>query len=662
MCGLVGIFAGNSEPLARRALLEPMLARLQHRGPDAWGTWAGSAVALGHVRLAIVALMAGHQPFLRDDCVLVYNGEVYNHLELRAELEALGEYFQTRSDTEVVLVALRRFGSQALARFNGQFALLFWNARTRTLTAARDRYGVRPLYHLEHQGAVYFASETKAFDAIPNYRRAICPEGLLEHGLLWNTLGTRTVFKGIQSLEAGTAVVFGATESPKTYRYHQLGEGTPHPLPSSFAEAKVHLRSMLANAVRLRLRSDVPVGNYLSGGIDSSVTTLLTDDLRTDRFQAFAIAFEDGAYDESHYQQMMAKRLNVDLVSIRITDALIRDNFEKAVWHAERPLFRTAPIPLLLLAEVVRAAGIRVVLTGEAADEILWGYDTFKELKLLRFWAKFPNSKLRPQLIRTLYPHLAHYRDGRQFGLMRMFYEGFLGSYDNDLVELNLRVPNNKILLNYLPRDCRPADLDGWLLDRVRQSLPPDWQQWSLLRKNQFLEMRTLLQGYLLSSQADRMSLAHGVEGRYPFLDHELLEWLFQLPDQFRLPLLSRKHLLRETFRANLPSEIVDRPKQPYQSPDLKAFFEGGRLGKLMNERLSPDAVAAAGLFDAAAVERFRGKFTRGMPPQVGYRDNMLASFLLSTQVVAAQLQHPWTGPVRPSSPRTVDLIEEGKP
>ena len=662
MCGLVGIFADDSEPLARRALLEPMLARLQHRGPDAWGTWVGSGVALGHVRLAIVDLMAGHQPFLRDDCVLVYNGEVYNHFELRAEFEALGEQFQTRSDTEVVLVALRRFGIQALARFNGQFALLLWNARTRTLTAARDRYGVRPLYHLEHQGAVYFASETKAFDAIPNYRRAICPEGLLEHGLLWNTLGTRTVFKGIQSLEAGTAVVFSTTESPKTYRYHQLGEGTTHPLPGSFAEAKTQFRSMLSNAVRLRLRSDVPVGNYLSGGIDSSVTTLLTDELRSDRFQAFAIAFEDGAYDESHYQQMMAKRLNVDLVSIRITDALIRDNFEKAVWHAERPLFRTAPIPLLLLAEVVRAAGIRVVLTGEAADEILWGYDTFKELKLLRFWAKYPNSKLRPQLIRTLYPHLAHYRDSRQFGLMRMFYEGFLGSYDNDLVGLNLRVHNNKILLNYLHRDYRPADLDGWLLDRVRKSLPPDWQHWSLLRKNQFLEMRTLLQGYLLSSQADRMSLAHGVEGRYPFLDHELLEWLFQLPDPYKLPLLSQKHLLRETFRANLPSEIVDRPKQPYQAPDLKAFFEGGRLGKLMNESLSPDAVEAAGLFDAAAVERFRSKFARGMPPHVGYRDNMLASFLLSTQLVSAQLKHPWTGPERPSSPRTVDLIEKGQP
>jgi asparagine synthase (glutamine-hydrolysing) len=196
----------------------------------------------------------------------------------------------------------------------------------------------------------------------------------------------------------------------------------------------------------------------------------------------------------------------------------------------------------------------------------------------------------------------------------------------------------------------------------VRQSLPPEWQQWSLLRKNQFLEMRTLLQGYLLSSQADRMSLAHGVEGRYPFLDHELLEWLFQLPDQFKLPLLSQKHLLREAFRENLPSEIVDRPKQPYQAPDLKAFFEDGRLGKLMNENLSPDAVAAAGVFDTAAVERFRGKIARGMPPQVGYRDNMSASFLLSTQVVAAQLQHPWTGLARPSSPRTVDLIEQGQP
>jgi asparagine synthase (glutamine-hydrolysing) len=400
------------------------------------------------------------------------------------------------------------------------------------------------------------------------------------------------------------------------------------------------------------------VGNYLSGGIDSSVTTLLTDELRSDRFQAFAIAFEDENYDESHYQKLMAERLKADLLTVRITDGLIRDNIERAVWHGERPLFRTAPIPLLLLADAVRTAGIRVVLTGEAADEILWGYDAFKELKLLRFWSKHPDSRLRPQLIRKLYPHLAHYRDSRQFGLMRMFYEGFLGNYDNDLAGLNMRVHNNKILINYLRADHRPADLDGTLIERVRGYLPAEWQQWSLLQKNQFLEMRTLLQGYLLSSQADRMSLAHGIEGRYPFLDHELLEWVFHLPSQYKLPLLSQKHLLRESFRDDLPAEIVDRPKQPYQSPDLKALMSEGRPCSLMMDALSPGAIDDVGLFDRAAVERFLNKFARGTPQQLGYRDNMLAVFLLTTQLIAAQVKREWTGSTQPVSPRTVDIVE----
>ncbi len=657
MCGIVALLDGFGDTSAKRLGVTTMLGQIAHRGPDAFGTYCDSRIALGHVRLSIIDLRDGHQPFARGNRVICYNGEVYNYLELRLELESMGETFRTKSDTEVLLVALMRWGLDALPRCNGQFAFLYWNGDTRTLVAARDRYGVRPLYVTSHQDGFAFSSEMRAFDVLSGFRRQIHPESLLEHGLFWNTLADRTVYKGIRSIEPGTALIFEPEREPRTQRYHQIGEGSPDVIPTSFEDAKAMLRAKLRKAVALRLRSDVPVGVYLSGGIDSSVVALLTDELRSDRFQTFSIAFTDPRFDESRFQTMMVNRLKTDCYSLTVDHQAIRDNFEAAVFHGERPIFRTAPVPLYLLARAVRESGIRVVLTGEGADEILWGYDAFKELKLLQFWSKFPSSRLRPVLLRTLYPHLAHYADGRQLGLLRMFYEGFLGSYDNLLVGLNLRVHNNSILARYLHPDHRLDFDETWLMDRIRAILPSSWNAMSLLQRNQFLEMRTLLQGYLLSSQGDRMSLAHGIEGRYPFLDPEIVEWAFHLPDQFKLPLLSQKHLLREAFRPNLPAEIIDRPKQPYQAPDLQAFFTDGRLCDMGQSHLSAEAIRAEGIFDETMVARFIGKWSRGIPAHIGYRDNMIFTFLLSTQIAASHARAGSHRP-QPTSPRTIDFLD----
>ena len=579
MCGIVGILGRRAAPLAqaRRERVALMLGRIEHRGPDGWGTYVDPEAALGHVRLAIIDLADGHQPFVLGGDVLSFNGEIFNHLELRRELEGLGERFRTRSDTEVLLRALQRWGLDALPRLNGQFAFLHWDSAARRLVACRDRYGILPLYLAEHEGDICFASEPKAFDALPGFSRRLEPAHVLEHGLLWNTLADRTVYAGIRSLEPGTCVVFEAARPPRTVAWYRLGEDPRAGVPRTFDDAKQELRERLSAAVALRLRSDVPVGNYLSGGVDSSVIALLTDRLRSDRFRTFSIAFDDPGYDESRYQALMTARLRTEPFTLTVGEGDIAANFERAVRHGERPLFRTAPVPLLLLSRAVRESGIRVVLTGEAADEVFWGYDAFKELKLLRFWARAPASRLRPQLIRALYPHLSHYRDAAQFGLLRMFYEGFLERHDDALCALNLRVHNNGILRSYLRPEHREAVSDEALAERVRALVPPGGEGMGLLQRQQLLEMRTLLPGYLLSSQADRMSLAHGVEGRYPFLDHELVEWAFHLPDSFKLPLFSQKHLLREAFRAELPAEIVDRPKQPYQAPDFEILLPRGR-------------------------------------------------------------------------------------
>lgn len=661
MCGIAGIFGPGMPNPERARVVSLMLGRIAHRGPDAWGTSIDPGMGLGHVRLSIVDLADGHQPFVIDDDALSFGGEIFNHVELRQELEAAGERFRTRSDTEVLLRALRRWGLDALPRLDGQFAFLHWNRRARRLVAARDRYGILPLYLTEHEGHTYFGSEVKAFDAVPGLRRRLDPPNVLEHGLLWNTLADRTVWAGIRSVEPGTCLVLEPGRPERCVRYYRLGQGTSEPVPATFEEAKRLLREKLSDSVRLRLRSDVPVGNYLSGGIDSSVVALLTDRLRTDRFRTFSIAFADPLLDESRYQALMGTRLRTEPFTVRIEAADIAENFERAIHFAERPVFRTAPVPLLLLSRHVRDAGIRVVLTGEAADEILWGYDSFKELKVLRFWARAPRSRLRPQLLRTLYPHLAHYRDGAQFGQLRMFYEGFLDAWDGPLAGLAFRVHNNAILRSYLRSEHRRALTEEALVDRVRQATGPAPEQLGLLQRNQVLEMRTLLPGYLLSSQADRMALANGVEGRFPFLDHRLVEWVFQLPDRFKLPRLEHKHLLREAFRDDLPAEIVDRSKHPYQAPDLKAFFVDGRPTELVREHLGGAAIEEVGVFEPRTVQRFMDKFASGVPERLGYRDNMIFCFLLSTQIAARHARDARPGGT-PRAPRTTEIALDALP
>ena len=335
----------------------------------------------------------------------------------------------------------------------------------------------------------------------------------------------------------------------------------PGPKFKSYNDAQDAFKSLMDDSVKLRLRSDVPVGAYLSGGIDSSVILHLINNHSTNKFKTFSITFEDKEYDESVYQQDMVKHINSEHHSVNITYEKIDRAFPDAVYHFERPVFRTAPVPLFLLSEIVRENNIKVVLTGEGADEILWGYDSYKELKLLEFWSKYPDSKIRPQLIKKLYPHLNHYKDESQYGMMRMFYEDFLKEYNNELASLNIRIHNNKILQNYFDKEYNIEFDKNNLIKELRKWLPDNYDSFSLLQKNQYLEMRTLLSGYLLSSQGDRMSMAHSVEGRYPFLDHRVVDMLFTMNEEYKLKGFNQKYLLKNSLSES-NSLFYNKPTQ----------------------------------------------------------------------------------------------------
>ena len=644
MCGVFGILAPDMPRQLMREQLYLGVAQLDHRGPDGWGCYFTDGLALGHTRLSIFDPSEGHQPMITDKTVMVYNGEVYNHYELRHELEEEGVVFSSQCDTEVIQRLYERDKSDCLSRLNGQFAILLWDKKSKTLFVARDRLGMRPLYVLERNGAFYFSSEMKSFDAIFPGERGIEPAHLLDHALLWNTIDRDTIYRNISSVESGTFEIYRGGRRIATHRYYQIGQSFDDGFGKlSFSEAKETFTEKLGNSVQLRLRSDVPVGGYLSGGIDSTVISTLVKRHKKDSFKTFSVEFDDSEFDESRFQRLVSDAIGSQHQSVTITEDMLSDSFLETIYHCERPIFRTAPIPMYHLSNKVRDTDIKVVLTGEGADEILYGYDSFKELKILEQWSKGSPAEEIDAAISHLYPHLNHYANPKQFGLIKMYYEGFLKTLDNNFVGLNIRMSNNKIIQNYLNKDWGITTDNIGLEERLKRTLPDNYEDWSLLQKNSFLEIKTLLQGYLLSSQGDRMALGHGVEGRYPFLDHNLIEYIFALPDEYKLNGFTEKHLLKQTFSEQIPQDIIDRPKRPYMAPDIAAFYRNDKLVDIANDLLDAKQIKEFGCFDEKMVMRFLRKFSNGVPDHVGYRDNMIFIFILSAQASMYWIKNPRT-------------------
>ncbi len=356
MCGLAGVVDfGDTHPAPPREVITAMVSALRHRGPDEFGLYRDRHAALGHARLSIVDLTSGQQPMANEDGTLwvVFNGEIYNHLELRAELEALGHVFRTRSDTEVLLHAWEAWGEEAFRRFNGQFALALWDTARQELVLARDPFGVRPLYLCEHGGRVYFASEVKAlFAGAPDFPRALDPVGLDETFTFWTVVPPQSVFQGVRELEPGhlRRLRRGSVRDVEFWQPRfPLGEVGAY--QGSLDDAVGTVRAALEEAVRLRLvRADVPVGSYLSGGLDSSLVAALGRRVQAGRFCTFSLRFEDAEFDETGFQRAVSRRIESEHRELVVSRHDIARVFPDVVAHAERPLLRTAPAPLFLLS------------------------------------------------------------------------------------------------------------------------------------------------------------------------------------------------------------------------------------------------------------------------------------------------------------------------
>ncbi|MFN2643594.1 MAG: asparagine synthase (glutamine-hydrolyzing) [Burkholderiales bacterium] len=632
MCGIAGYFALTPRPLASREVLARMVEAVRHRGPDDGGVYYDGRAALGHPRLSIIDLSGGRQPLATADGRLwvTFNGEIFNYVELRAELLARGREFRTKSDTETILHAYAEFGPQCVQSFNGDFAYAIWDRPNQRLVIARDRMGVRPLYYTVHEGVLVFASELKSLFLYPGLRRELDPLGLDQCFTFWAPLAPRTAFKNICELPPGHQLIaeHGRVKVSPYWSLHYPSRAERKTMTEHEAEEQV--TALLADATRIRMRADVPVGAYLSGGFDSSATTALAKD-HNERLRTFSLEFESPELDESAYQRTLVQALGTDHSALRCKGPEIAASFPAVIRHTERPIVRAAPAALFLLSRQVRDHGFKVVLTGEGADEVFGGYDIFKEALVRRFWAREPQSKWRPLLLRRLYPYLGGLQS-QPAAYLEAFFRIGLDAADEPLFSHLPRFALTRRISQFYSQELRSA-INGYdpLVD-LRSQLPAEFATWHPLSRAQYLETRCLLPGYILSSQGDRVSMAHAVEGRFPFLDHRVVELGAALPPALKVRGLREKYVLRRALGRRLPREIVERPKQPYRAPDSESFVHE-EAPQYVRELLSPEVIARTGYFEPRAVARLvkKCRTTRGA---VSAGDNMAFMAVLSTQLL----------------------------
>ncbi len=655
MCGIAGYFNIKQKPEGNLRLLERMIWSLRHRGPDGFGFFQNHQLGLAHARLSIVDLEGGWQPIPNEDKTVwvIFNGEIYNYPELRQELVGKGHRFTTKSDTEVIVHLYEEYGEQCVDYLNGQFAIALYDVKKQALLLIRDRMGIRPLYFCLHEGRVLFASEVKAiFAATENVPRSFDPSVHAEIFSFWCPVGNGTIFKGVHQVEAGHMLWIDTTGIGIQKQYWDVLFDPVDPDSVVVAELQEELRHLLVDAVRLRLRADVPVGAYLSGGLDSSIITSLIKHYTGNPLKTFSVSFLDQVYDESGEQAQMVDFLDTEHYQVRCDYSTIAEAFSQVVYHAETPLLRTAPTPLYLLSSLVRKTDYKVVLTGEGADEIFGGYDLYKEAKVRAFIAQQPDSGCRAMLLRQLYPYLA-LSPTKSSAYAKQFFS----------TDIN---PESQAFYAHLPRWktggflCRFFS-EGYLADEpepfdtVDRVLGASQRGKDFFSRAQYVESKLLLPNYLLSSQGDRVAMAHSVEGRYPFLDHRVVEFAAKVPVSLKMKGLNEKYLLKKTMADILPPEIVKRKKQPYMAPDILSFF-GEKVPDYVEYCLSPEMVTATGIFKEDAVQKLVGKCRK--KARQGFRENMALVGILSTQILYDRFVNNWRVETPVSLPNTKVVIQ----
>jgi asparagine synthase (glutamine-hydrolysing) len=599
MCGIAGIVAAGrllADDLARVPRMRDIIA---HRGPDDAGLFSDEHAALGHRRLSIVDLAAGHQPIANEDDTvwIVFNGEIYNHAEIRLVLEAAGHRYKTRSDTETIIHAYEQWGDACVEHLRGMFAFAIWDAAKRRLLLARDRLGVKPLYWAHAGERLLFGSEIKSI-LESRLIRAEADESRLPELLGTRYLsGPETLFRGIHRLLPGHTLVF-ENGQVRINRYWDIPAGRTSDAGARLSErdAVARFRELLREAVRIRLMADVPLGMFLSGGLDSSAIAALMAGLIDRPLQTFSVAFKHRAFSELDYARQVSSAIRADAHEIVIDEQDFFGAMPRLIWHEDEPIAHPSSIPLYFVSELA-GRHVKVVLTGEGADELLAGYGKYP--RALLNWRAATAYRMLPrplrrfvagQLVPRLPAAVGRYAS-RSFVAMdrtpeAMFFDNFAG----------IRLDGQRRLLSGRFTGATLADAYG----PSREYFDAPNGRSTILDRMLYADMKTYLVELLMKQ--DQMSMAASIESRVPFLDHKLVEFAAALAPRLKLRGFTTKWILREAVKGVLPDAILSRPKMGFPVPF--GVWMRGPWNALARDVLLDPRSRQRGVIDPLAVER----------------------------------------------------------
>jgi asparagine synthase (glutamine-hydrolysing) len=601
MCGIAAFFSNDKRVSAES--LKRATESLHHRGPDCQGVWLSTdgRVGLGHARLSIIDLRTGDQPIANEDGLIhiVVNGEFYDFERQRRELERRGHLFRTRSDSEIALHLYEEVGAHCVHHLRGEFAFVLYDKANDMLFAARDRFGIKPLYYALHNGALFLASEVKAIFAagVPArwdyeyfYQHATGP-----------SMSERTLFEGVHQVPPGhylTATPGGGT---KVLRYWEFQYPSADELATSRRDERSYIEefaTVFEEAVRLRMRADVPVGCYLSGGLDSCSVLGFASRFSTSPIEAFTLTFDQAAYDEGEIAREMAQRAGANFHPIPIKQSDIADNLADAIWHSETLFSNGHGVSKYLLSRAVRNAGYKVVYTGEGSDEIFGGYVHFRT-DMLQHNAEGQDPA---EVQRSLQEIEAANKVSRGL-LMPAANTGSMESAERALGfvpgclkvfaaqgQQRLSLFDADFKTRFAGRDSTRLFLDGLDLKGVLGGRDP-------LNKSLFVWAKSFLPNYILNLLGDRMEMAHSIEGRVPFLDHHVVECVGRAPVSLKIRGMTEKYLLREAARPFITETVYRRQKHPFLSPPVTTV-PGERFHEMMQDTLRSSALASLPFYD----------------------------------------------------------------
>ena len=600
MCGIAGIVATEALAPDDRNRAIAMRDVITHRGPDDAGLFVDGQAALGHRRLSIVDLAAGHQPLANEEesIWIVFNGEIYNHADLRPSLESAGHRYRTRSDTETIVHAYEQWGDGCVERLRGMFAFAIWDARRRRLLIARDRLGVKPLYWARVGDRLLFGSEIKALLAsglfTPRANEGALPELLGTRYLS----GSETLFEGVHRLMPGHTLVFEKGDV-RIQQYWEIPVGKASAELSGLRETEVvdRFRSLLEESVRIRLMADVPLGMFLSGGLDSSAIAALMAGMIDRPLQTFSVAFKDRAYSELDYARQVSTAIKADAHEIVIDDEDFFGALPKLIWHEDEPIAHPSSVPLYFVSKLA-SRHVKVVLTGEGSDELLAGYGKYPRAlanwRAAKAYGAVPEA-LRSWIASSVVPSLpgrfARYARRSFLAMPRtpeaMFFDNFAA--------IGLARQHSLLTSRYaaLATPERAYGPSRAFYNAVNGTS-------TVLDRLLYTDLKTYLVELLMKQ--DQMSMAASIESRVPFLDHRLVEFAAALPPRLKLRGFSTKWILREAVKSMLPAEILTRKKMGFPvpfGPWMKDRWQSVARDVLLDRR-----TRERGIVDPAATER----------------------------------------------------------